>query len=234
MRFRQTLSSGDRHLVGRLESFGDIVIGFSMSQLALQLEIPRTSHDVFGHPFRYVVFFGAFAIVSVFWFRFHRIMATGFAPHVPDLLLLFGFLAFVALVPFALVTYTRLFGGASVSREGFLLYIGVFFGVAALSWILAVRGMRRAWAFLDEKERRGTWRAAVAGLPILPILALGLVLDALYGPARATSAVLLLPVALILSRLMKRPMRFLVGPDVDVPVAQPSAGVGTAASPSES
>ena len=30
-----------------------------MSQLALQLEIPKTPHDVFGHGIKYVVFFGA-------------------------------------------------------------------------------------------------------------------------------------------------------------------------------
>jgi uncharacterized membrane protein len=222
VRFRQTLSTGDRHLVGRLESFGDIVVGFSMSQLALQLEIPRTADDVFGHPLRYFVFFAAFGIVSVFWFRFHRIMANGFAPRRPDVVLLFAFLASVALVPFALVTYMRLLGGAGVSREGFLLYLGVFFAVAALSWILTLRGMRRSWALLDEKERRGSWRAAVAGLAIVPTMALTLVLVARYGPQASSAIMLIAPGVAILRRTM-RPSRFLVGPDVRVPVREAAA-----------
>ncbi len=214
MKFRQTLSAGDRHLVGRLESFGDIIVGFSMSQLALQLEIPKTAHDVFGHPLRYFVYFAAFAIVTVFWFRFHGIMATGFAPRRLDLVLLFGFLACVGLVPFALVTYTRLIGAASVSREGFLLYMSVFFAVAALSWLLTVRGMRRAWALLDEKERRSTWRASLAGLVLVPLLGLGIVLDAFYGPRIASLIGFGVPVIVLATRRLRRPLRFLAGPDV--------------------
>jgi uncharacterized membrane protein len=224
VKFRQTLSTGDRHLVGRLESFGDIVVGFTMSQLALQLEIPKTAGDVFGHPMRYFVFFAAFAIVSVFWFRFHGIMATGFVPQRLDVVLLFGFLSFVALVPFALVTYTRLLGGASVSREGFLLYVGVFFGVASLSWLLTLRGMRRAWAFLDEKERRHTWRAVRAGLLLVPLLAVALALDALYGPRTAVYVMLLVPVIVVLTRVLRRPPPLFTGPGAVVPAAQlPSA-----------
>ena len=222
MRFRQTLSPGDRHLTGRLESFGDIIVGFSISQLALQLEIPKTAHDVFGHPFRYFVYLAAFAIVTLFWFRFHGIMATGFAPENLDLVLLFGFLASVGLTPFALVTYTRLLGPASVSREGFLLYLGVFFAVATLSWVLTVRGMRRAWAHLDEKERRTTWRASVAGLVLVPLLALGIVLDAFYGPRAATVIALAAPGVAIVTRRLRRPMRFLAGPDVGAPVPRPA------------
>lgn len=222
MRFRQTLSAGDRHLTGRLESFGDIIVGFSISQLALQLEIPKTPHDVFGHPLRYFVYFAAFGIVAVFWFRFHGIMATGFAPEKLDLVLLFGFLACVGLVPFALVTYTRLIGAENVSREGFLLYLSVFFAVAALSWALTVRGMRRAWALLDEKERRMTWRASVAGLVLVPLLALAIVLDAFYGPRAAVVIALFAPGVAIATRRLRRPARFLAGPDVDAPVPQPA------------
>jgi uncharacterized membrane protein len=223
VRYRQTLSAGDRHLTGRLESFGDIVVGFSISQLALQLEIPKTPHDVFGHPLRYFVYFAAFGIVAVFWFRFHGIMATGFAPEKLDVVLLFGFLACVGLVPFALVTYTRLLGAANVSREGFLLYLSVFFAVAALSWVLTVRGMRRAWVHLDEKERRMTWRAAVAGLVLVPLLAVAIVLDAFYGPRAAIVIAIFAPVVAIVTRRMRQPMRFLAGADVGVPAPQPAS-----------
>jgi uncharacterized membrane protein len=67
MRFRQTLPAGERHLVGRIESFGDIVVGFSMSTLALQLQIPKTPGEIFAHPLNYFVFFIAFGLLAVFW-----------------------------------------------------------------------------------------------------------------------------------------------------------------------
>ena len=139
MSFRATLPSEERHLVSRLESFGDIVVGFSMSLLALQLDIPKTPQDVFGHALRYAVFFGAFGLVSIFWYRFHRIMSTGFAPRTPDMIMLFAFLAFVALTPYALLTYTRLRGPDCYSPEGLTLYLTVFLRVIGLLDIIHVR-----------------------------------------------------------------------------------------------
>jgi hypothetical protein len=82
--------------------------------------------------------------------------------------------------------------------------------------------MRRSWALLDEKERRGSWRAAVAGLAIVPTMALTLVLVARYGPQASSAIMLIAPGVAILRRTM-RPSRFLVGPDVRVPVREAAA-----------
>ena len=150
-----------------------------------------------------------------------------------DLVLLFSFLACVGLTPFALVTYTRLLGAASVSREGFLLYLGVFFALAALSWLLTLRGMRRAWAVLDEKERRLTWRASVRGFVLVPLLGFALVTDAFAGPRAALVFFLALPAVAIVTRRVPRPNRFLAGPDVDVTAPLPATG-GTTPRPGES
>ncbi len=216
MRYRQSLPLGERHFVGRLESFGDIVVGFSMSQLALQLEIPKTPHDVFAHPFGYFIFFIAFAVVSVFWFRFHRIMSTGFAPHRPDVVLLFAFLAFVALIPYALVTYMRLRGPDGYSPEGVMLYLSVFLGLVTFSWVLTLRGMRRAWGYLDGKQRRDTWRAIVAGGIGIPIFAAAVLVVAVLG-TRGFSALIVLGLAIPLAtRILRQPWPRLVGPQAEL------------------
>lgn len=217
MRFRQTLPLGDRHFVSRLESFGDIVVGFSMSQLALQLGVPRSAQDVFAHPFRYFVFFLAFGVVSIFWIRFHRVMSTGFAPRRLDVILLFAFLAFVALTPYALVTYTRMQGGEGYSRQGVILYILVFLGVISFSWVLAVRGMRRAWRHLDQKERRDTWRFVVTGAVAIPTFVVILVGVGVFGTNAFAGFVLLIPLALLVARRARRPWPAIVGPDADTP-----------------
>jgi uncharacterized membrane protein len=215
MRYRQTLPLGERHLVGRLESFGDIVLGFSMSQLALQLEIPKTPDDVFGHPLKYFIFFAAFGLLGIFWLRFHRIMAIGFSPRPTDIALLFAFLSFVALVPYALVTYTRLLGPAGYSRESVTLYLADFLGVAAFSWILSVRGMRRAWGVLDESERPGAWRPALAGFVIVPVFFVALLTVLAAGPIGFGLVILIGPLVRVAVRLAPRPFPFLLGPQAE-------------------
>ncbi|HEX3466028.1 MAG TPA: TMEM175 family protein [Candidatus Elarobacter sp.] len=227
MRYRQTLPIGERHLVGRLESFGDIVIGFSLSQLALQLEIPKTPADVFAHPLKYAVFFGAFAIVATFWLRFHRIMSTGFAPRRLDMLLLFAFLSFVALVPFSLITYTRLVGPGSLAREAMALYLGDFIGIAAFSWVLSIRGLRRAWSVLDDRERRDAWRPVLGGFFIVPVLLLTLAAVPGAGSYAFVLLLLLVPLVRVGLRLVPRPWAFVLGP-------QPPRRLGTLEAAAES
>lgn len=215
MTFRETLPSSERHFAGRLEAFGDIVAGFSMSQLALQLDIPKTPEDVFGHASRYLVFFLAFGVVSVFWYRFHRIMSSGFAPNGVDVILLFAFLAFVALTPYALVTYMRLHAAEGFSAQGVMLYLGVFLGVVGFSWILSVRGMRRAWRYLDARQRRETWRAVVAGAIAIVVFAVALGAVILTG-TRGLSTTIVLPLAVPLAlRVFRTPPRWAVGPQAD-------------------
>jgi uncharacterized membrane protein len=225
MRYRQTLSIGDRHLVGRLESFGDIVIGFSMSTLALQLQIPKTPADVFGHPLSYFVFFAAFGLVAIFWLRFHRIMAIGFAPRHLDLVLLFGLLSFIALVPFALITYIRLLGPeGSYSRPSVTLYLGVFLGISLFSWVLNVRGLRRAWSVLEsEDERREAGRPVVSGFVIVPVFALALATVLSYGPYAFGLLLLIGPLIRLARRAWPAPWPALLG-------RQPPAGTVTLSS----
>ncbi|MEA2690298.1 MAG: Endosomal/lysosomal potassium channel [Candidatus Eremiobacteraeota bacterium] len=220
MRYRQTLPLGERHLVGRLESFGDIVLGFSMSQLALQLEIPKTPREVFGHPLNYFIFFAAFGLLGIFWLRFHRIMAIGFAPRPVDIGLLFAFLAFVAMVPYSLVTYMRLLGPAGYSRESVSLYLVDFLGVATFSWVLSIRGMRRAWGVLDETERPGAWRPVIAGFIIVPAFVIALAGVLATGPIAFGVLILIGPLVRFAVRLVPRPWPFLLGP-------QPAAAIGT-------
>jgi len=218
MRFRQTLPEGERHLVGRLESFGDIVVGFSMSQLALQLEIPKTPHDVFGHGIKYVVFFGAFVLLGIFWLRFHRIMAIGFAPRTADIWLLFGFLAFVALVPYSLITYTRLVGPAGYARESVALYLVDFLGVSVFSWILSIRGLRRAWSVLGEADRPAAWRPVLAGFVVVPVFLIALVSVVAAGPIALGWLIVIGPVIRLAVGRVPRPWQFVLGPQPTRPV----------------
>jgi uncharacterized membrane protein len=212
MKFRQTLPDGERHLVGRLESFGDIVVGFSMSQLALQLEIPKTPHDVFAHGIKYIVFFGAFALLGIFWLRFHRVMAIGFAPRTLDIWLLFGFLSFVALVPYSLITYMRLVGPGGYARESIALYLADFLGISVFSFILSIRGLRRAWSVLDEADRPAAWRPVLAGFVVVPVFLISLASVVAAGPLALGWLIVIGPVIRVVVGRVPRPWQFVLGP----------------------
>lgn len=56
----------------RLVALGDIVVGFSLAQLALQLTRPKTPSDLLAHVFEFIGFFATFAIICSFWMIFHR------------------------------------------------------------------------------------------------------------------------------------------------------------------
>lgn len=179
MTFRETLSAEDRHLVNRLEAFGDIVVGFSLSQLAFGLA-PSGGIALAG-TVDYAVFFGTFAVVALFWMRYHRVMSVGFVPRPVDLVLAFAFLAFVALVPYAVRVYIFTRNAHLAPSSTLALYVAVFAGLSLANLLLNVRGARNAWVFLDEPRRARLWRAIVAGGVVFTVLAVALVVNARHG-----------------------------------------------------
>jgi uncharacterized membrane protein len=88
--------------------------------------------------------------------------------------------------------------------------------VAAFSWILSIRGLRRAWSVLDETERRAAWRPALAGF-IIPmfLVALGAVLAT--GPIAFGVLVLIGPLVRVAMNVVPRPWPFVLGPQQGSP-----------------
>ena len=68
------------HFTRRLEAFSDIVFGFSLAQLALQLQLPARAEDVLDHPIRWVIFFGTFGLITLFWLAHYRMFRLAFEP----------------------------------------------------------------------------------------------------------------------------------------------------------
>jgi hypothetical protein len=147
-------------------------------------------------------------------------MAIGFAPRTVDIWLLFGFLSFVALVPYSLITYTRLVGPAGYARESVALYLADFLGISVFSWILSIRGLRRAWSVLDEAERPAAWRPALAGFVVVPTFLVALVSVVAAGPIALGWLILIGPFIRLAVRRVPRPWKFVLGP-------QPTRPVGT-------
>jgi uncharacterized membrane protein len=181
--FTEVLPFRGRILVRRLESFGDIVVGFSMSQLALQLGLPKVPQDLTNDPLRYFLFFLTFALIAVSWTRYHRMLTTAFAPHRLDLALAFAYLAFIALLPYALYANVRLAFQADGARYGFAAYTLCLLGSSAAAALISRRALGRVRGFLADYEvvRLRQRTAIEAGLVVIFFTAL--LVDCVYGIA---------------------------------------------------
>jgi uncharacterized membrane protein len=176
--YRETLPEAERHLLRRLEAFGDIVIGFSMSQLAFQLTPPSSPAD-FMHPVRLLVYFGTFAALAALWYNFHRILSGAFRPTRVDMTLAFVYLAFTTIVPIALYANVHF----SLSRHldwlrwGVGIYVGCFVGTSLPGAIISWRSFRRGYRYFDEAERAQAWKRIVSVTTVAAYLSLTLVVD---------------------------------------------------------
>src|ERR1700694_708570 len=89
------------HTLRRLEAFSDIVIAFSLSQLAFTLQVPRDSNTLLAHPIHFVAFLGSFALVCAFWWLHHQLFARYFVLDPVSVVLNFAFLACTVLVVYS-------------------------------------------------------------------------------------------------------------------------------------
>ncbi|MDQ6826482.1 MAG: TMEM175 family protein [Candidatus Eremiobacteraeota bacterium] len=88
----------DEHFVRRLEGFSDVVIGFSLAQLALSLNIPSQFSALLGNPTWFFAYLWTFSLVCYLWFEHHRMFARIFIPRTVPILLNFGWLATIGLM----------------------------------------------------------------------------------------------------------------------------------------
>jgi uncharacterized membrane protein len=148
------------HTVRRLETFSDIVIAFTLSQLAFTLKIPHASSDLFKHPVHVVIFVASFALVCALWWLHHRLFARYFYPDTPSVLLNFTFLAVTVFVAYSLLLLSTF--GDAVSLGAYFACIG---GAYLLLAVLFAKGLRDPRIVLDDTERSdGTQMATRIGI----------------------------------------------------------------------
>lgn len=148
------------HTVRRLEAFSDIVIAFTLSQLAFTLQIPHSTRDLFAHPAHVLVFLGSFVFVCSFWWLHHQVFARFFYPDTPGILLNFAFLAAVVFVAYSMLLVTKV--GDLQALGVYALSLGSAYVLIA---ILFARGGHDPRLVIDEEARRsGLERALRLGL----------------------------------------------------------------------
>jgi uncharacterized membrane protein len=198
MHFQETLPESERHFVRRLEGFGDIVFGFSMSQLALQLVQPNAPAELL-HVFRFVVYFGTFAALVGLWLNFHRMMSGAFEPTRIDVFIAFAYLAFATTFPWAMNVLMHLSSHPEWVRAGFGVYLCSSVGTTLPAAIIAWRNYRRGSPYFDDVQRLRVWRRLITVTSVSVNLLIALGIDAFVPVDLLWNAVppAVIPLALI-------------------------------------
>jgi uncharacterized membrane protein len=153
--------AGDERLTSRLEAFGDLVFGFSLSLIALRLEVPSKVEETF-EPTRWLTVIITFALICRFWLEHYRIFRHQFGVRTPDMVVNFAFLFGIAILPYAVQTFLRF----RLQLMPFSLYLGDLVLILATLSFLRTRGLRQRRGDSDEEGRLRDWRRSVAQLSV--------------------------------------------------------------------
>jgi uncharacterized membrane protein len=161
-------NTGDERLTSRLEAFGDLVFGFSLSLIALRLDVPSRVEEIF-EPKRWLTVIITFALICRFWLEHHRIFRHHFVVRTLDMVSNFIFLFGIAILPYTVQTFLRF----EMQLVPFSLYMGDVVLVLATLSFLRIRGLRQRRSDLDEEGRLRDWQRSVAQLTVA-VMAAGL------------------------------------------------------------
>jgi uncharacterized membrane protein len=153
---RESISAGDERLTSRLEAFGDLVFGFSLSLIAIRLDVPAKVEDVF-EPTRWGTVIVTFALICRFWLEHYRIFRHHFVARTVDVAVNFVFLFGIAILPYAVQTFLRF----QLQLLPFSLYLGDLVIVLTTLTFLRVRSLRQRRADPDDKGRLNDWRRSI-------------------------------------------------------------------------
>ena len=155
----------------RLEAFSDLVFGFSLSLLAIRLDVPANVRDILN-PTRAVPFVITFAIICGMWLEHYRIFRYHFVAHPLEVILNFIFLFGLAALPFAVQTFIQ-FPSEPISIS---LYFADFALVLLVLSILRWRGLMQGGGDLNERERLRDWKRLLIQTAIAAIMIVMVVL----------------------------------------------------------
>jgi len=157
--FRGPTKTGDEKLTSRLEAFGDLVFGFSLSLIAIRLDVPSRVEDIF-EPTRWLTVIFTFALICRFWLEHYRIFRHQFIVGTVDLVANFMFLFGIAILPYAVQTFLRF----QMLLRPFSLYVGDLSLILTTLSFLRVRGLVQRRADPGDEGRLHDWRRSVGQL----------------------------------------------------------------------
>lgn len=164
--FREVTGTGDERLTSRLEAFGDLVFGFSLSLIALRLDVPSRVEEIL-EPTRWLTVIITFALICRFWLEHYRIFRHHFVVRTPDMVVNFVFLFGIAILPYAVQTFLRF----EMQLAPFSLYMGDVVLILTTLSFLRLRGLRQRRRDPAEEDRLRDWKRSVAQLAVAAMAA---------------------------------------------------------------
>lgn len=158
---RGPTKNGDEKLTSRLEAFGDLVFGFSLSLIALRLDVPSRVDEVL-EPTRWLTVIITFALICRFWLEHYRIFRHRFAVRTLDMVVNFVFLFGIAILPYAVQLFLRF----EMQLAPVSLYLGDVVLVLTTLSFLRLRGLRQRRLEPDCEARLDDWRRSVAQVSV--------------------------------------------------------------------
>lgn len=180
---RWSFDQDRQHVVARLESFTDIVFGFAIFTLAMNLKVPVDAKDLVNQRFEFAIFFINFVFITSLWWQHHRIFAFFFKPTFPAIVIHFAFLACTAMLSYPLQLYIQNHKSLVVIQT----YLAAFALVYFLQTLLIFLGRQALRVELGpEHYARGAVFGSISGsLCAISLLSLSLtyVIGSLGGAA---------------------------------------------------
>ncbi len=195
-------------LTRRIESFSDLVIGFSLALLALTLSIPANIHELFRSPWWIVAYFWTFIAISTIWYNHQRLFTHYFWPEPLTIILNFALLSMMGLLVYFVQVFVH-FHTAYDHVWAFLAYFAVFGVALVLLGTLYLHGTWRRWIQLDAKERYTGVNHTARGILTGGAILIGVVVCA-SRPARSMDDVWPLMISVLVAVIGVRVTQFIL------------------------
>jgi len=147
------MNARNERLTHRLEAFSDVVIGFSLAEMSVNLAIPRHASEVYTHTVALVAFAWTFGVIAAFWWSHHRLFEGYFVPTRATVALNFVALAVLVWLVYELQVFVR-FADTTEHAAAAIPYVLTYSVMYLLLGALFVLCVRMRWPELDVAERR--------------------------------------------------------------------------------
>jgi uncharacterized membrane protein len=164
----------DEHTIHRLEAFSDIVMGFCLAQLGLNLVLPRSAGDLESVWASSMFFILAFFFIALLWWLHHRTFSVYFVLNTPMVAMNFAMLGGLILTLYFFESILHVASAGQNPRVFFSLFVFAFAFVYLLLGMMLLVGLLTRRASLPSAEIRwGIGQLASVAMGVLFFLVAG-------------------------------------------------------------
>lgn len=189
-------------LTRRIESFSDLVIGFSLALLALTLTIPPHIIELATNPWWLVAYIWTFGVIAGIWYNHQRLFTHYFWPETLTIVLNFALLAMIGLLVYFVQVFVH-YHDSFDRAWAFLAYFMVFGLGFLILGTLYLHGTRRRWDALTGEDRYTGLRQGARGIIGGTFIVIGVAVSALR-PAKSMDDLLPLGIFVLVGLLGSR------------------------------